>query len=103
MRQHQANLFLALYPSLFGEASVSRQRVIFHEATATGFLIPIPSSSLSAPQMSIILLNLLLGPPLFRLALVRVGEIKNIPGSAASGEETFMWDCPQALFLGRTI
>ena len=35
--------------------------------------------------MSIILINLLLGPPLFRLALVRVGEIKNIPGSAASG------------------
>lgn len=28
------------------------------------------------PQMSIILLNLLLGPSLFRAALIRVGEVK---------------------------
>ena len=31
----------------------------------------------STTQMSITLINMLLGPPLFRLALVRVGEIKN--------------------------
>jgi hypothetical protein len=34
------------------------------------------SSPLSLPQMSIILFNLAIGPPLFRLALIAVGETR---------------------------
>lgn len=44
--------------------------------------------------MSIILLNLLVGPPMFRHALVRVGEAKNILGKGAGAAGT------AALMLG---
>lgn len=58
--------------------------VVYSTQRTAQLRMPTPARTRPPPsQMSIILINLLLGPPLFRLALLRVGEVKNIP---ASGE-----------------
>ncbi|KAF5838418.1 Cation/H+ exchanger [Dunaliella salina] len=69
----------------FWLSMVTQAGVAMGLARLAGTRFPLWGPHFQTFMMSIILINLLLGPPLFRLALVRVGEIKNIPGSAASG------------------